>query len=280
MDEGPRRHRSSDPPSFGALTREDALAIRSVLAEAWLLQDDLAQAAATLGRPPDALHEPISDAQLSTLWRLHGRITYARGEQSRAIALHSRALKHAELAHDSRAIGLAHYELALCYKQVGDSGIVREHLTEAASALPAAGDRRHLAWCFPLRHPPCTIRPGEEASAALRQGERLAMTIQADDVLAGSCTPGERGLMRHQHEQALALAERSVAPPRDAGVGTRPVAVALATLGQIFVPLGDLERAEQILTRTLEVRSPVQFHETTGAVFDTTRADSTSCAVV
>src|SRR5690606_14140802 len=31
----------------------------------------------------------------------------------------------------------------------------------------------------------------------------------------------------------------------------------------------DLERAEQILTRTLEVRSPVQFHETTGAVFDT-----------
>jgi hypothetical protein len=79
------------------------------------------------------------------LWRLHGRITYARGEQSRAIALHTRALKHAELAHDSRAIGLAHYELALCYKQVGDSGIVREHLTEAASALHAAGDRRHLA---------------------------------------------------------------------------------------------------------------------------------------
>ena len=33
--------------------------------------------------------------------------------------------------------------------------------------------------------------------------------------------------------------------------------------------LGDLERAEQILNRTLEVRSTVQFHETTGAVFDT-----------
>ena len=45
--------------------------------------------------------------------------------------------------------------------------------------------------------------------------------------------------------------------------------MALATLGQIFVQLGDLERAEQILTRTLEVRSPVQFQETTGAVFDT-----------
>ena len=134
--------RASGP---GALTREDELAVRSALAEAWLLQDDLVQAAAALGRPPDALREPIPDAQLSTLWRLHGRITFARGEQSRAIALHSRALKHAELAHESRAIGLAHYELALCYKQVGDSGIVREHLTEAASALHAAGDRRHLA---------------------------------------------------------------------------------------------------------------------------------------
>jgi tetratricopeptide (TPR) repeat protein len=33
--------------------------------------------------------------------------------------------------------------------------------------------------------------------------------------------------------------------------------------------VGDLERAEQVLTRTLEVRSTVQFHETTGAVFDT-----------
>jgi len=254
----------------GSLTREDALAIRSVLAEAWLLQDDLAQAAATLGRPPDALHEPISDAQLSTLWRLHGRITYARGEQSRAIALHSRALKHAELAHDSRAIGLAHYELALCYKQVGDSGIVREHLTEAASALHAAGDRRHLA----LVHSLSAILlaqsgRGEEASAALRQGERLAMTIQADDVLAGIVhNQANVALMRHQHEQALALAERSVALHETLASG-HGLAVALATLGQIFVQLGDLERAEQILTRTLEVRSPVQFHETTGAVFDT-----------
>ena len=76
----------------GALSREDELAIRSALAEAWLLQDDLVQAAAALGRPPDAMREPIPDAQLSTLWRLHGRITFARGEQSRAIALHSRAL--------------------------------------------------------------------------------------------------------------------------------------------------------------------------------------------
>ena len=97
----------------GSLTREDELAVRIALAEALLLQDDLTQAATTLGRPPDTVREQISDAQLSALWRLHGRITFARGEQSRAIALHQRALKHAELAHESRAIGLAHYELAL-----------------------------------------------------------------------------------------------------------------------------------------------------------------------
>jgi DNA-binding NtrC family response regulator/tetratricopeptide (TPR) repeat protein len=254
----------------GALSREDELAIRSALAEAWLLQDDLVQAAAALGRPPDAMREPIPDAQLSTLWRLHGRITFARGEQSRAIALHSRALKHAELAHESRAIGLAHYELALCYKQVGDSGIVREHLTEAASALHAAGDRRHLALVHSLSAV-LLAQSGrtDEATTALRQGERLAMAIQADDVLAGIVhNQANVALMRHHHEQALALAERSVALHENLGSG-HGLAVALATLGQIFVQLGDLERAEQILTRTLDVRSSVQFHETTGAVYDT-----------
>src|SRR4029434_5683264 len=89
--------------------------------------------------------ESLPDSRLSTLWRLHGRLAFERSEQSRAIALQTRALKYAELAHDSRLIGLAHYELAMCYKRVGDSGIVREHLTDAASALHAAGDRRHLA---------------------------------------------------------------------------------------------------------------------------------------
>jgi DNA-binding NtrC family response regulator/tetratricopeptide (TPR) repeat protein len=252
------------------MTREDELSVRTALAEAWLLQDDLAQAAATLGRPPDTLRESIDDAQLSVLWRLHGRITYARGEQSRAIALHTRALKHAELAHDSRQIGLAHYELALCYKQVGDSGIVREHLTEAASALHAAGDRRHLALVHSLSAVLLAqAGRGEEATAALRQGERLAVAIHANDVLAGIVhNQANVALMRNQHEQALALAERSVALHETLASG-HGLAVALATLGQIFVQLGDLDRAERILTRTLEVRSPVQFHETTGAVFDT-----------
>ena len=47
------------------------------------------------------------------------------------------------------------------------------------------------------------------------------------------------------------------------------LAVALGTLGQICVRLGDLARAEDALHRALDVRSPIQFHETTGAVFDT-----------
>ena len=244
--------------------------MRAALAEAWLLQDDLGQATTAIGRAPDAMREPIADAQLSTLWRMHGRITFARGEQSRAIALHARALKHAELAHESRAIGLAHYELALCYKQVGDSRIVRDHLTEAASALHAAGDRRHLALVHSLSAV-LLAQSGrsDEASTALRQGERLAMAIQADDVLAGIVhNQANVALLRHHHDQALALAERSVAIHESLGSG-HGLAVALATLGQIFVQLGDLERAEHILTRTLEVRSPVQFGETTGAVFDT-----------
>jgi len=254
----------------GALSREDDVSVRTALAEAWLLQDDLTQAAAALGRTPDSIREPIADARLSTLWRLHGRITFARGEKSRAIALHARALKHAELAHDSRAIGLAHYELAHCYQQVGDSGIVRDHLTEAASALHAAGDRRHLALVHSLSAV-LLAQSGrsDEATSALRQGERLAIAIQADDVLAGIVhNQANVALMRHRHDQALALAERSVTLHQALGSG-HGLAVALATLGQILVQLGDLERAEQILTRTLEVRSPVQFQETTGAVFDT-----------
>ena len=65
-----------------SLPREDELSVRAATADAWLMQDDLVQAASALGRPPDALREQIADAQLSTLWRLHGRITFARGEIS------------------------------------------------------------------------------------------------------------------------------------------------------------------------------------------------------
>ena len=253
-----------------ALPREDELAVRAMLAEAWLLQDDLDRTATALGRAPDTFRDTVSSGRLAALWRLHGRLASARGDQSRAIALHQRALKQAEAAHDSRAIGLAHYELAHCYRRVGDTAIVREHITKAASALHAAGDRRHLA----LVHSLSSIllaQVGEydQAMAALRHAERLASTVRADDVLATVCS-NQAGvmMMEHRYEQALALAERSVVLHEGLPSG-HGLAVALATLGQICVRLGDLARAEAALHRALDVRSPIQFHETTGAVFDT-----------
>jgi len=66
--------------------------------------NDLTQAAVALGRPPEHLKEPLPDATLSTLRRLHGRLTYARGDQSPAIALHTRPLNVAEPARDPHAI--------------------------------------------------------------------------------------------------------------------------------------------------------------------------------
>src|SRR4051812_2792548 len=258
------------PTLRSSLTRDDELAVRSMLAEAALLQDDLDRAANALGRAPDTFRDTVSSSRLSTLWRLHGRLANARGDQSRAIALHGRALKHAESAHESRAIGLAHYELGHCYRQVGDTAIVREHITKAASALHAAGDRRHLALVHSLSGISLAqLGRYDEAMSALRHAERLASLVHADDVLATACGNQANVMMlEHRYEQALALAERSVALHETHGSG-HGLAVALATLGQICVRLGDLVRAEQALHRALEVRSPIQFHETTGAVFDT-----------
>ena len=269
---GPEAVQILAPMLRAPLPREDDLAVRSALTEAWLLQDDVDQAAAVLGRSPDTFtyRDKISAARLSALWRLHGRIASVRGDQSRAIALHARALKYGETAHDSRAIGLAHYELAMCYRQVGDGAIVREHLTRASSALHAAGDTRHLA----LVHSLSSISLAQlgrysEAMAALRQAERLAERVNAVDVVAMIVGNQANVLtFEHRYEQALTLAERAVALHESNGSG-HGLAVALATLGQICVRLGDLERAEESLHRSLSVRSPIQFHETAGAVHDT-----------
>src|SRR5436190_200196 len=166
-----------------SLTRDEELAVRSMAAEAALLQDDLDQAATALGRTPDTFRDTIRPGRLSTLWRLHGRLASARADQSRAIALHQRALKLGEIAHDLRAIGLAHYELAQCYRQVGDVAIVREHITKAGSALQASGDRRYLA----LLHSLASITVAQtgrydEAMGALRQAERFASGLHAGAV--------------------------------------------------------------------------------------------------
>jgi hydrogenase-4 transcriptional activator len=241
-----------------------------MLAESYLLQGDLAQAGTVLGRSPDTLRDNVPPVVHSNLWRLHGRVAFARGEQSRAIALHNRALKQAEMAHDSRAIGLAHFYLGQCYRQVGDMAIVREHIAEAAAALHAAGDKRHLAMVHSLSAV-MLAQTGryDEANAALRQAERMASMLQADDVLATVYgNQANVALIRHRYEQALALAERAV--NLHEGLGQGPgLSVALATLGQICVRVGNLDRADTVLHRALDVRSAMQFHETTGAVYDT-----------
>ena len=253
-----------------SLTKEDELSVRVMLAESYLLQGDLAQAGTVLGRSPDTIRESLPQVLHANLWRLHGRVAFARGEQSRAIALHNRSLKQAEIAHDSRAIGLAHFYLGQCYRQVGDMAIVREHIAEAAAALHAAGDRRHLAMVHSLSAV-MLAQTGryDEANAALRQAERMASLLQADDVLATVYgNQANVALIRHRYEQALALAERAV--NLHEGLGQGPgLSVALATLGQICVRVGNLDRAGTVLHRALDVRSAMQFHETTGAVFDT-----------
>jgi hydrogenase-4 transcriptional activator len=252
------------------LTRDEQIQIRCALAEAWLLQDDVRQATEALGAPPEG-RERLDPARLSDLWRMHGRLAVARGEPSRGIAFLTKALKHAERAHDSRAIGLVHYELGLCYRQVGDIAIVREHITNAASALHAAGDRRHLAMVHSLSGVTLAQEGRlDESVAALRQAERLAVLCEADDVLATVCgNQANVASMQHRHDQALALAERSVELQEQAGT-PHGLGVALASLGQICVRVGNLKRAEEALNRALDVRSPLHFmRETTGAVFDT-----------
>jgi DNA-binding NtrC family response regulator/tetratricopeptide (TPR) repeat protein len=110
----------------------------------------------------------------------------------------------------------------------------------------------------------------DEAMAALRHAERLALMVEAGDVVATVCgNQANVALMQHHHDQALALAERSVELQEQSGT-PHGLGVALASLGQICVRLGSLKRAEQALNRALDVRSPLQFmRETTGAVFDT-----------
>jgi len=253
------------------LPRAELPFVRCGLAEAWLLQDDLARAADALGKQPDELRERLDPTLLSHLWRLHARLATARGEPSRAIALLGRAVKHAERAHDSRAIGLAHYQLAICYRAVGDAAIVREHLNQAAPALHAAGDRRHLALVHSLSGITFAQEGRfEEAMTALRQAERFAGMAGADDVVATVCgNQANVSLMQHRYEQALALAERAVMLQEQVG-SPHGLAVALASLGQICVRVGNLARAEQVLNRALDIPSPTQFRrETRGAVLDT-----------
>src|SRR5262249_21388572 len=142
-----------------------------------------------------------------------------------------RALRQAELAHDSEAIGLAHFELGLCYKQVGDTAIVREHIAKAAPALHAAGNRRYLALTY-SQSGVVLAHDGriDAAGMAFRQAERLAAAANARDVLGIICNnQANVALIQNRHEHALVLAERSVAVQESIGPG-RGLAISLATL--------------------------------------------------
>jgi tetratricopeptide (TPR) repeat protein len=231
-----------------------------MLAESYLLQGDLAQAGTVLGRSPDTLRDNVPPVVHSNLWRLHGRVAFARGEQSRAIALHNRALKQAEIAHDSRAIGLAHFYLGQCYRQVGDMAIVREHIAEAAAALHAAGDKRHLAMVHSLSAV-MLAQTGryDEANAALRQAERMASILQADDVLATVYgNQANVALIRHRYEQALALAERAV--NLHEGLGQGPVSPLRSRRSDRSACASAISIAPiPVLHRALDVRSAMQF---------------------
>ena len=222
------------------------------------------------GARPMSCGSAIDPARLSALWRQHGRIAFARGDQSRAIALLGRALKHAEQAHDSRAIGLAHFELGLCYRQVGDLNIVREQIAKATSALHAAGDRRHMALLHSLAGTSLAqagpVRRGDGGTAAgraprhvdprrRRPGHGVRQPGQRrDDAPPARAGPRARRAQRG-HSRTQRIAARPGRRPRDA----RP---------DLRARRQPRSRAEQVLHRALDVRSPVQFHETTGAVFD------------
>jgi hydrogenase-4 transcriptional activator len=271
---------------FSGLTREDELTLRVLLAEAWLLQDDPGQAGASLGRPPDAAREPnVAPATLSHLWRLHGRVASTRADQSRAVGLHQRALRFGEQAHDLRATGLAHFELARCYKLVGDRATMADHFNEAATALHAVGDKRHLALVHSLSGSDLAQEGRfDEALMAFRQAERLAQAVGADDVVAIACgNQANVAMLRHRYDHALVLAERAVALHQQYPPG-HGLAVSLGTLGQIAIRQGQLARAADALQAALAVRTPLLYHETTGAIFDSLaqihliRGDYDACA--
>ena len=238
---------------------EDEVGLRYALAEAWLMADDVAQASATLGRPPD--REDLPPALLSALWRASRT---HRVCQRRSVARHRAArpsARQAELAHDSEAIGLAHYELGLCYKQVGDTAIVREHIAKAAPALARRGQSALSRASLHSLSGVVLAQGGriEEAIAALRQAERLAAAVQAQDVLGIICNnQANVALMQHRHDQALALSERSAALQEQIGPG-RGLAISLATLGQILVRLGSSSAPKRcsIARSRCERRDPV-----------------------
>ena len=241
------------------------------LAEAWLLQDDLD--AGRGGARPPARHAPRAHLRRAALdavaaarpHRLRARRAVARHRAAhpRARSTPSSRTTRAPSASPTTSWPLLQAGRRLRHRPRAHDRGRRRRCTPPATGATSRSCTRCRACCSRSRA--ATTKP----IAALRQAERLAMAIHADDVLAG--------IVHNQANVALigtATSRRWRWPSAASRCTSRSgqghgLAVALATLGQICVQLGDLERAEADADRALEVRSPIQFHETTGAVFDT-----------
>ena len=175
-----------------------------------------------------------------------------------------------EQAHDSEAIGLAHYELGLCYKQVGDTAIVREHIAKAAPALHAAGNRRYLALLHSLSG--VVLAQGgriEEAIAAFRQAERLAAAVQAHDVLGIVCN-NQANVALFSTVTSRRWRWPSAARPFRSRSGPGAASPFRWPHWARFSSGSDSSNApRQCCIARSRSRSPTQFHEITGAVYDT-----------
>ena len=109
----------------------------------------------------------------------------------------------------------------------------------------------------------------DDATAALRNAERLATALGAEDVLALTyMNQAAVAQLRRRYDQAIALAERAVALQDHIGQPHR-LAESLATLGQVYVKLGRLEPADEALQRALATAPETRGPEITGAVYDT-----------
>ncbi len=142
--------------------------------------------------------------------------------------------------------------------------------SKAASALHAAGDRRHLA---------PSIRCSGIVARAVRPLRRSDGGPAAGRAARDGCTgrrraraglrqPGERRHDATPLRPGARAGRARVSLHEHAGSG-HGLAVALATLGQICVRLGDLAARGGRAAPRARRAQPVQFHETTGAVLDT-----------
>jgi len=254
--------------SVSQAPRASAGPARIMLTETYLLHGDLVKAADSIGSLIDEEARQLTGTWPSALARVRGRLAFNRGEQAAAIGWLEQAVSLA--GSDSRALGQARLALAQAYRKTGDASILREHLADAAVALHRAGDRRTLAQLHSFSATVLAQRGRlDEADTAFDRAEGLARSAGATDVLAMVYgNQANMAALRQRLRQAHVLAERAVAleQRRRGGPG---LARSLANLGQILLRLGELPRAERALHEALDARCAVQYHETSGAIYDT-----------